>query len=116
MEAALAGESADDAIRRYREYYADPRHRYVDSEADLNLLGYQLLDARRFEAAIALLGLNATEHLRSSNAHDSLGEAYMRAGRREQALRSFRRALEIDPKNANARNLLMQLEPGASGR
>jgi tetratricopeptide (TPR) repeat protein len=116
MEAALAGESAEDAIHRYRDYYADPRHRYVDSEADLNLLGYQLLDARRFEAAIAVLSLNATEHPRSSNAHDSLGEAYMMAGRKEQAVRSFRRALEIDPKNANARNLLTQLEFQGSGR
>jgi tetratricopeptide (TPR) repeat protein len=116
MQAALAGGSAEDAIRLYREYHADPRHRYVDSEEDLTVLGYQLLDGSHFEAAIRVLGLNAAEHPRSTNAHDSLGEAYMRAGRKEHAARSFRRALEIDPKNANARNLLMQLEPGASGR
>lgn len=110
MAEALQAGGANDAIRRYREYRADPRHAYVDTENDVNNLGYRLLAERRFAAAIEILQLNVTEYPRSANVYDSLGEAYMLAGQNEPAIRNYRRSLELDPSNQNARSMLEKLE------
>jgi tetratricopeptide (TPR) repeat protein len=107
-EALLTGDVAE-AMRRYRAYRADPRYRYVDTEIELNDLGYRLLKLDHFDQAIAVLQLNAAEYPRSANVYDSLGEAYMLAGRKEPAIRSYRKSLELDPRNANARTMLEKL-------
>ena len=99
----------DDALRYYREYKADPRHAYVETEDQLNTLGYTLLEKERVQDAIAIFELNAAEHPRSANAYDSLGDAYMKLGSQPAAIRSYRRSLELDPSNANARNRLQEL-------
>lgn len=107
-EALLTGNAAE-AVRRYRAYRADPRYRYVDTEIELNALGYRLLEQKHFDQAIAVLELNAAEYPRSANVYDSLGEAYMLAGREEPAIRNYRKSLELDPRNANARAMLEKL-------
>jgi len=45
----------------------------------------------------------------SSNTYDSLGEAYADRGRKDEAIRCYRRSLELNPKNANAQAALDQL-------
>ena len=54
--------------------------------------------------------LNTGIFPRSSNAHDSLGEAYVAAGRTAPAIASYKEALRLDPKNDNARAALAKLE------
>jgi hypothetical protein len=50
---------------------------YDLGESELNILGYQLLYGdKKAGNAIAIFKLNATAHPQSSNAFDSLGEAY----------------------------------------
>jgi tetratricopeptide (TPR) repeat protein len=41
--------------------------------------------------------LNAEAYPRSANVHDSLGDAYEAAGQKDEAIKSFERALAIDP-------------------
>ena len=80
-------------------------------EAILNRLGYQYLyfwgDG---EVAIVLLRLAIEIYPESANAHDSLGEAYLLAGENELAAVNYRRSLELDPGNENARAALRRLE------
>jgi Flp pilus assembly protein TadD len=109
MAEPLEKRNIAEAVRRYREYRADPRYRYADTENQLNSLGYELLEQKRFDQAIAVLELNAAEYPRSSNAYDSLGEAYMLAGRQELAAANYRKSLELDPRNENARAMLEKL-------
>ena len=109
MEAALEHGSIEEALRSYREYRADSRHAYVDTEDQLNSLGYRLLENDRIQAAVAIFELNAAEHPRSANAYDSLGDAYLQLGRNAAAIRSYRKSLELDPSNSNARNRLQEL-------
>jgi cytochrome c-type biogenesis protein CcmH/NrfG len=45
----------------------------------------------------------------SSNAYDSLGEAYAANGDKANAIASYRRSLELDPKNSNAEKWLEKL-------
>jgi hypothetical protein len=109
MSEALDAGNLKEAARRYRAYLADPRHVYVDTEQELNGYGYALLEQKRFEHAILVLELNAAEYPNSANVYDSLGEAYMLAGRSGPAIRNYQKALRLDPSNQNAREMLRKL-------
>ncbi len=76
----------------------------------LNSLGYQLLGEGEKEAAVRIFESNTREFPESSNTYDSLGEAYKKIGQKERAIQSYRKALELDPSNINARNMLKSLE------
>jgi predicted alpha/beta superfamily hydrolase len=60
-----------------------------------NLIGYRLLQANRTSEAIAVFQTNAKNWPKSANVHDSLGEAYEKAGQRAEARASYERAAEI---------------------
>ncbi len=109
LDDALARGGVGEVKRRYHEYKSDPRRVYQDTEDEINSFGYRLLEQRRFDVAIAVLELNAASYPRSANGYDSLGEAYMLAGNKAAAVRNYRKSLEIDPTNANARSMLQEL-------
>jgi len=46
----------------------------------------------------------------SANAHDSLGEAYMINGNKELAIKNYKKSLELNPDNTNAKEMLNKLE------
>jgi CubicO group peptidase (beta-lactamase class C family) len=108
-EAILAG-GAPAAIRVYRDLRKAHPDEYAAGEDQLNDLGYTLLKAGRPADAVVLLGLNAEEFPGSSNAFDSLGEAYLAAGNKERAEASYRKSLQLDPGNANAARRLSKLK------
>jgi hypothetical protein len=85
-----------------RAYFGDPRFRWADVESPLNLLGYQLMGAGKIPAAIEVLKVNTERYPQSWNAWDSLGEAQMKAGNMEEAIRDYRRSVELNPKNTGA--------------
>ena len=60
--------------------------------------------------AVRIFELNAQQYPESSNVFDSLGEAYNRANRRDDARKAYSRAVELDPANANARAMLQKLK------
>jgi pimeloyl-ACP methyl ester carboxylesterase len=70
---------------------------YRHSEDDLNSWGYDLLGRNAKQQALAVFQLNASLHPQSATAYDSLAEGYEAAGDREQAIRNYKRALEISP-------------------
>ncbi|MFZ0820052.1 MAG: serine hydrolase [Candidatus Acidiferrales bacterium] len=85
---------------------------YDLGESELNTLGYQLLYGDKSASdAIAIFGLNTTEHPSSSNAFDSLGEAYLGSGERDLAITSYQTAVKLDPTNGHAADILKKLKP-----
>lgn len=93
--------SADSGAAAYR----DLRERYgaeLIGEAFLNHLGYDLLEADQIDEALAAFVLNVAENPESANAHDSLGEVFLRRGDRKQAIAAYETSLELDPSNDNA--------------
>lgn len=106
----------DGAIARYR----DLKERYDNAGAydfrvrSLDSFGQDLLEQKDPGAAIAILRLNTVQFPLSSDAWESLGDACQAAGEREQAKDSFRKALEIDPKNSDVQEKLKKLEEKAS--
>jgi tetratricopeptide (TPR) repeat protein len=60
--------------------------------------------------AIDVLKLNTGMYPDSSNAYETLGEAYEKAGQKPLAVESYRKALEKDSENGQAKDKLKALE------
>lgn len=84
---------------------------YDFREHSLNQFGYEVLQKGDADGAILVFELNVEMFPESGNARDSLGEAYAAAGRTADAVRSYERALALDPKNKNAAEKLKELKP-----
>jgi pimeloyl-ACP methyl ester carboxylesterase len=73
-------------------------------------LGYHLIGSwEMYDEAIAVFRVNADIHPESVNAWDSLGEAHIFKGNDEEAIRLYRKVLELDPENDRAKRILSRL-------
>ena len=54
--------------------------------------------------------MNTEDFPNSSNAYDSLGEAYMDNAEKELAIKNYRRSLELNPNNLNAMEMIKRLQ------
>ncbi len=79
-------------------------------EWEVNQLGYFFLNNGHVEQAVDIFKYNAQAHPDSFNAHDSLAEAYHQAGNKLLAAQHYRRSLQLNPKNGNAKKMLAELE------
>ena len=97
------------ATARYRALKRESSAAYDFGEPELNRLGYWLLRAGRGADAVEIFKLNVEAYPKGYNTYDSLGEAYMVTGQRELAVANYRRSLELNPQNENARRMLARL-------
>ena len=106
----LCDQGIDSACAEYFEM--KNRHaKYVElDEFFLNQRGYQLLQAGDITRSIGLFRICVEIFPASWNAHDSLAEAYLAAGETDHAKIHYRRSLELNPENGNARRRLNELE------
>lgn len=82
------------------------------NEAEMNQYGYQLLNEGKQDEAIKAFVSNTERHPESANAWDSLGEAYATKGDKDNAIKSFRKSLSLNPPDnvkANSEKFLKQL-------
>ncbi len=99
----------EQAIANYRAN-KEKKAGFVESENELNALGYLLLQReQKVKEAIAVFKLMVEAYPESWNAYDSLGEGYMVAGDKENAIRNYEKSLELNPKNDNGKNMLKKL-------
>jgi len=80
------------------QHYAQLSKRYgfnvIPGENAINQLGYQYLGREDFDRAIEVFSYNVELFPDSANVYDSLGEALENAGRLEEALASYSKAVE----------------------
>jgi tetratricopeptide (TPR) repeat protein len=98
--------SAKDALLNFQR---DPLHKYASAEQDLHRLGCELIGEKKLDQAILVLKLNVEAYPGSFKTWDDLGDAYMIRGDRNLAIQDFNKSLELNPKNADARNQLAKL-------
>jgi hypothetical protein len=107
---ALSVDQLADAIKLYRSFKTERINAYVDTEARMNNLGYRLIRMKRFEQAIEIFRLNVESYPESSNAYDSLAEAYMLNGNKELAIKNYEISLRLNSRNSSAAEMLRKLK------
>lgn len=95
------------------DHYAELKRAKIPDEpideTTLNLAGYMLINDNRLDDAIAVLARNVAEYPQGFNTYDSLGEAYMRNGQKELAIKNYEMSLRLEPRNGNAVEMLKRL-------
>ena len=105
----LARQSFDHAADVYAAMQKEKSDFKLD-ETEVNSWSYELMADNHLPEAIDLLKLNVQIYPGSGNAYDSLGEAYMESGQKQLAIESYKKSLEKDPTNENAKQRAKELE------
>jgi len=108
--ALLNTEGADQAAQYFKKIFNTEPRVPMFGEAELNQTGYQYLQAGQVREAIELFRLNAVAYPDSWNVYDSLGEALLKDGQRDLAIKNYERSLELNPDNENAKKILKELK------
>jgi len=98
------------AINVYDSLKAAKDTTYDFSESELNTLGYQLLSENKKNDAVQIFKLNTISYPSSSNAFDSLGDAYVEVHDKDSAIMSYQKAIDLDKNNIQSLNKLNRLK------
>lgn len=96
-------------VARYRALKRDSAQAYLFDERELRSAGYWLLQNKKAHDAAVVFRLVVEEYPNSWASHDGLGESYLAAGDTSKAIASYRRSLELNPKNQDAADVLKRL-------
>lgn len=81
----------------WQKLKANDKDNYFTSEWEINIVGHSLIEAKRYEEAKQVFQFNIEEFPKSPNVYDSYGDALLAEGDKENAIKYFKKALEIDP-------------------
>ena len=79
-------------------------------ESELNDIGYLWLNKKEYNIAISVFSFITELCPNSSNAYNSLGEAFAKNGQTEQAIKYYQKSIEIDPDNIDSITQLKTLK------
>lgn len=79
---------------------------YNVSENELNSFGYELVSAKKESEALEIFRLNTQLYPNEYNTFDSLGECLLLLNKRDEGIKAYKRSLELNPKNENARKII----------
>lgn len=107
----IKSKNIDDGILYFNQVMQANKEAFnnTDLESSLNLIGYNYLSNGDMLAAIKIFQLNAEAFPQSTNAQDSLGEAYFKNKDFDNSLKHYKKALELDPKNKNAKKMIDEI-------
>ncbi len=111
LSRTIARDGIAAAVALYRRMKAQYPPEYL-GERVLNTVAYQQLAQQHVAEAIELFRLNVEMFPDRFNPYDSLGEAYMAAGDRPNAIANYRKSYQLNPKNTNAARMIEKLEHG----
>ena len=106
----LALEGNGDAMNKIAERIKENSAQPAYTENEFNMLGYRIMKAYKDPEAAALIfqcGIRAFP--RSANLFDSLGEAWLQCGDEDKALRYYKKSLELNPNNKNAKTMIKKI-------
>ena len=106
----LDSEDANSAVKYFHMKRKTEPNIILFEEVEMNALGYIFLQNGKIKDAIELFKLNTIAYSNSSNVYDSLGEAYLKDGQKDLALKNYEKALELNPNNNNAKQVLKEFK------
>lgn len=78
-------------------------------ENEMNHVGYQLLEMDKIQEAAKIFELNKNTYPNSANVYDSYAEALMKLGNKEEAIKNYKKSVEMNPANQNGIDMLKEL-------
>jgi imidazolonepropionase-like amidohydrolase len=97
------------AVKDYNQLKTTAADRYDFGESGLRALGFQLLRDGYPNSGLAVLKLSAEAHP-SSDSYEHLAAAYLSSGNKQASINYYRKAVQLDSKNLNAKEKLKQLQ------
>ena len=101
--------NTDKAVKRYKDLVQEGSKYYCNPD-NLNSIGYDLLNANKTNESIQIFKLLVSEFPENSNAYDSLGEAYFVNDDYANALINYKKSLELNPNNENAKIYISKIK------
>lgn len=98
-----------DITRHFKTLSDEFGYSITATEEFINDCGYNQLNSGRLENAIGLFVENVKAHPNSSNAYDSLGEAYLKSGNIPLAIYNYKKSIELNPNNKEGKEILQKL-------
>ena len=83
---------------------------YNVSELGINAFGYQLMQQGNDKDASTIFQLNIEFYPNSWNTYDSYGDVLLKLERKEEAIKAFKKSLELNPGNEKAKMILKKME------
>ena len=83
--------------------------KYYLSEQQMNRLGYDFLRSGKIPQAVETFRMNTELFPQSSNTYDSYGESLLKDSQKEKALIMYRKSVELNPANENAKKIILEL-------
>ncbi|WP_442264568.1 serine hydrolase [Tenacibaculum sp. ZS6-P6] len=96
------------AVKKYNQIKQNNKD--INFERGLNNVGYYYLSNSQINKSIAIFKLYTQEYSNSSNAFDSLGEAYFNNEQYDSSRVNYKKSLELDPRNKNAEKMLKKID------
>jgi tetratricopeptide (TPR) repeat protein len=115
FRAELGRQGFDHAPAIYAAMLKDQPDFKLDEEI-LNFCASTLMGESHLPEAIDLFKLGVQVYPSSWNAYDSLGEAYMKAGEKQLAIDNYKKSLELNPANDDAKEKLKVLETAPAAK
>jgi predicted alpha/beta superfamily hydrolase len=107
-----SGKGIEDLVNNYEAISTRLSFSFPPPERLVNRIGYRSLNSRN-EAdrpnALDFFILNTQNYPSSYNAFDSLAEAYVRLGKKEEAIRNYKKALALNPEYRHAADQIKKL-------
>jgi predicted alpha/beta superfamily hydrolase len=79
---------------------------YNISEDAINAFGYELMQQNKLTDAELIFKLNIELYPDSYNVYDSYGECLLKVGKEKEGIEAYKKSLELNPNNTNAKNVL----------
>jgi dienelactone hydrolase len=109
LRAELGRQGFDHAAAIYAAMLKEQPDFKLDEDAVIRW-GGDLMEENHLAEAIDVLKLDVQVFPSSSNSYDSLGEAYMKDGQKQLAIESYKKSLELNPGDDEAKEKLKELE------
>ena len=109
LRAELGRQGFDHAAAIYAAMLKEQPDFKLDEDAVIRW-GGDLMEENHLAEAIEVLKLDVQVFPSSWNGYDSLGEAYMKAGQKQLAIESYKKSLELNPGDDEAKEKLKELE------
>jgi CubicO group peptidase (beta-lactamase class C family) len=104
----IINEGLEKALSAY-DVLKNNKDNFMISEAEFNELGGTLLHFKKIKEAVAIAKVNTEQFPLSWNAWDSYAETLLNDNQKELAIKYYKKSLELNPENVNAKKVLLEI-------